>query len=203
MDECNRKVYDLTSPKRTLTDAQMREEYELIRAAQREPRRFGVIYERYYEQIFLFVFKRVGSEEQSADVCSQVFLKAMTNLKRYRFQGVPFSAWLYRIASNEVNQFFREHKKQRTVSIESASLQEMIEEADVTASEENVQRMVRALNQLSPEEVQLIEMRFFEKIPFKEIAVILSLTETNAKVKVHRLLKKMKQILQKEYQLNG
>jgi len=180
----------------------MREEYELIRAAQQNPRRFGVIYERYYEQMFLFVYKRVGDEEQSADLCSQVFLKAMTNLKRYRFQGVPFSAWLYRIASNEVNQFFRDSKKQRMVSLESLSLKSMVEEAEVSPTDENVQRMIAALNSLSPEEIQLIEMRFFEKIPFKEIAVIFQLTETNAKVKVHRLLKKLNRMLNKEYQLN-
>lgn len=180
----------------------MREEYELIRAAQQNPRRFGVIYERYYEQMFLFIFKRVGNEDETADLCSQVFLKAMTNLKRYRFQGVPFSAWLYRIASNEVNQFFRNSKKQRMVSLESLSLKDMIEEAEGIPTEANVQRMVTALDSLSLEEIQLIEMRFFEKIPFKEIAVIFNLTETNAKVKVHRLLKKLNKMLHKEYQMN-
>lgn len=180
----------------------MREEYELIKAAQQNPRRFGVIYERYYEQMFLFIYKRVGDEEQSADLCSQVFLKAMTNLKRYRFQGVPFSAWLYRIASNEVNQFFRDSQKQRMVSLESLSLKGMVEEADITPTDENIQRMIAVLDSLSPDEIQLIEMRFFEKVPFKEIAVIFSLTETNAKVKVHRLLKKLNRMLNKEYQLN-
>lgn len=197
-----RNSSDLTSPKPSLTETQLREEYELIRAAQQNPRRFGVIYERYYEQMFLFIYKRVGDEEQSADLCSQVFLKAMTNLKRYRFQGVPFSAWLYRIATNEVNQFFRDSQKQRMVSLESLSLKDMVEEAEITPTHANVQRMIVVLDSLSPEEIQLIEMRFFEKVPFKEIAVIFNLTETNAKVKVHRLLKKLHRMLNKEYQLN-
>ncbi len=197
-----RNSSDLTSPKPSLTETQLREEYELIRAAQQNPRRFGVIYERYYEQMFLFIYKRVGDEEQSADLCSQVFLKAMTNLKRYRFQGVPFSAWLYRTATNEVNQFFRDSQKQRMVSLESLSLKDMVEEAEITPTHANVQRMIVVLDSLSPEEIQLIEMRFFEKVPFKEIAVIFNLTETNAKVKVHRLLKKLHRMLNKEYQLN-
>ena len=174
----------------------MRDEYRLVQAAQQNPSRFGVLYERYHEQIYLFVYKRVMDEEETKDLTSQVFIKAMTHLKRYRFQGVPFSAWLYRIASNEVNQFFRKSNKERTISMESIQLKEMVEEAEVQATDENIQRMVAALTELEDGEIALIEARFFEKIPFKEIAVMFDLTETNAKVKVHRLLKKLNKMLQ-------
>ena len=96
----------------------MQEEYLQIEEAKKNPARFGVIYERYYQQIFLFVYKRLADEENTADVCSQVFLKAMLSLKKYKFQGVPFSAWLYRIAFNEINQFFRNTKSERVIGME-------------------------------------------------------------------------------------
>lgn len=188
----------LTSPSHTMTQAQIRAEDELVQAAQKNPRHFDVLYRRYYDAIFGFVYKRTRDEDLTADLTQQAFLKAMTHLKRYRFRGVPFKAWLFTIAANEVNQFFRQHQKQRVISLETVQLQEMTEEAELDATDENLQRMVAALDQLTLEEVQLIEFRFFEKIPFKEVAAIYGLTESNAKVKVHRLLKKMKKLMQKE-----
>ncbi|MEM9985257.1 MAG: sigma-70 family RNA polymerase sigma factor, partial [Bacteroidota bacterium] len=118
-------------------------------------------------------------------------------------QGVPFKAWLFTLAANEVNQYFRSSQKQRSISLDSVNLREMTEEAELDVTDQNIQRMVEVLNRLSLDEVQLIEFRFFEKIPFKEVAAIYGITETNAKVRVHRLLKKMKALMQKEYQLNG
>ena len=185
----------LTRRNYTRTKAEMEEEYRLIQDAQRNPKRFGVLYQRYYEAIFVFVFKRVSDEDQTADLTSQVFLKAMTHLKNYKFQGVPFSAWLYRIAMNEVNQFFRQSKNQRTISMEKSQLADIVQEVEEGKSEENIWRMVEALQELSPEDVQLIEFRYFERIPFKEIALIYGITENNAKVRVHRLLAKLKKIM--------
>ena len=170
------------------------EQLEVI-AAQKDPQRFGVLYERYYEQIFLFIFKRLHDEDQTADLCSQVFLKCMLNLQRYTFKGVPFSSWLYRIAINEVNQYFREHKNQRHISLESSGLQLMIEETEQDGTDQNIRQLVQALDQLKQEEVQMVELRYFERMPFKEVAQIYNITENNAKVRMYRILSKLKKQL--------
>lgn len=183
-------------PTPTLTPEQIREENQLVDAAKRNPRRFGVIYQRYYHPMFLFVFKRIQNEEASADVVSQLFLKAMTKLDSYQFRGLPFSAWLYRIAVNEVNQYFRDSKKQRHVSIESVNLTGLMEEAEELPTDENMQCLVAGLQILSPEELEFLEMRYFEKIPFRELAAIYQITETNAKVRMHRMLKKLKKYME-------
>lgn len=185
----------LTPGKRTLTQEQIQQEYQLIEAAKKQPRRFGVLYERYYEQIFLFVFKRVDREDAAADVTSQVFLKAMHNLKKYQFRGVPFSAWLYRIAINEVNQHFREVKSKRAISMQSSDIADIMEEVEELPKEDNIQQMLASLQLLRPDELQMIELRFFEKLPFKEIAEIYNITENNAKVRMYRLLGKMKKMM--------
>jgi RNA polymerase sigma-70 factor (ECF subfamily) len=177
------------------TKAQIEAERQEVRAAQRNPRRFAVLYERYYEPVFLFLIKRVGNEETTADLCSQVFLKAMLNLKRYRFQGLPFSSWLFRIAINEMNQYFRKTKNQRSVSLESVDLQVLMEEVEEKGNEQNMQKMIALLDQLNQDEVQLVELRYFEKMPFKEIAMIYNITENNAKVRMYRLLAKMKNMI--------
>jgi RNA polymerase sigma-70 factor (ECF subfamily) len=174
------------------TKVQIEEEQLQILAAQKNPRRFGVIYERYYEQIFLFVLKRVGDEDPAADVTSQVFLKALTHLKNYTFKGLPFSSWLYRISVNEVNQYFRQTKATRTISVESVDLLHILEEAETSAGDENIKRMLLALDTLSSDEVQMVEFRYFEKMPFREVAGIYKITENNAKVRMYRILNKIK-----------
>lgn len=165
-------------------------------AAKRNPRRFGVIYQRYHHPMFLFVFKRIQNEEATADVVSQLFLKAMTKLDSYQFRGLPFSAWLYRIAVNEVNQYFRDSKKQRHVSIETVNLTGLMEEAEELPTDENMQCLVAGLQILSPEELEFLELRYFEKVPFRELAAIYQITETNAKVRMHRMLKKLKKYME-------
>lgn len=183
--------------KRSISQSEIQEEYLLIEEAKKNPSRFGVIYDRYYQQIFLFVFKRVGEEENTADICSQVFLKAMLSLKKYKFQGVPFSAWLYRIAINEVNQFFRNSNSQRVISAEGKDLAEMADEVEEDHSETNIQHLIQTLQKLSPDEVQFIELRFFEKMSYREISAVYGITENNAKVRMYRLTSKMKKLMLK------
>lgn len=168
-----------------------REQAEIL-AAQRDPKRFGPVYERYYEQIFLFIIKRTGEEMLAGDLTSQVFLKAMLNLKKYKFKGLPFSAWLYRIAINEVNQYFRDNKATRHISLESGGISQLMEEVEESVDQETIAHMLRTLESLKPEEVQLIELRYFERMRFKEIASIMNITENNAKVRLSRILKRMK-----------
>lgn len=183
----------LTSATRTLSTAEIQAEYVLIRAAQQHMRRFGVLYERYYEAIFRFIYKRVAEEDLTSDLTAQVFEKAMLNLKHYRFQGVPFSAWLYRIAINEVNQHFRRSQRQRVISMERVQIGELFEEIEAPHDDDALHRMLAAIQTLSDAEVQFLELRFFEGLPFREIAAIYHITENNAKVRMHRLLHKLKQ----------
>ena len=151
--------------------------------------------------MFLFVIKRCGNEDLAGDLVSQVFLKAMLNLKKYQFKGVPFSAWLYRIASNEVNGHFRKNKGDRTVSMEKDGIERLMEQADETGGklrDDYQQVLVDTLGELKEEDVQIIELRFFEKLPFSEVGFILGITENNAKVRVYRILERLRKKLKKK-----
>ncbi len=168
------------------------EEIKHILAAKAEPEAFRPLYEKYHTQIFRFVFRRTLDESLSADLVSQVFLKALTKLDAYEDRGLPFSSWLYRIASNEVNMHFRSTKKRRAVSIDETGMDLMFEEIEQNDLKDKLEKLKRVLQQLPQNAVQLIELRFFEKRPFKEIGEILGITENNAKVKTYRLLDSMK-----------
>lgn len=185
-----------------LSQDQLQQELRLIEAAKGDRRRFAPLYERYHRQIFLFVFKRTGEEDVAGDIVAQVFLKAMNHLDRYTYRGVPFSAWLYRIASNEVNQFFRNKKGDRVVSMQREQIERVVGMLDESDEEENTEYYVRVmletLKEMKPEEIEIIELRFFEQRPFKEVAFIMGITENNAKVKVYRILERLRKRLQKK-----
>ena len=84
------------------TKEEIKEELAILNRAKTDPEVFGFIYEKYYQQIFLFIDRRVDDYATSGDLTSQVFLKAMLNLKKYKFKGLPYSAWLYRIATKPI-----------------------------------------------------------------------------------------------------
>ena len=176
------------------TNQRMEEELSWIRRAQKDPECFGPLYRKYHEQIFRYIYQRMDDEELAFDVTSQVFMKALNNLHKYEYRGVPFSSWLYRIAKSELYQSFRDRKAERTVNIESFQLFEMIDEFEEDQTEENKRKLFNSLAKMKEKDLQLIELRFFERRSFKEIGEILEVTENNAKVKAFRAIEKLKQI---------
>ncbi len=179
------------------TKEQIRQEEDHIREAKKEPSKFAWLYKKYYEQIFLFILKRVETEDIAADITSQVFLKALTNLSKYKEMGLPFSSWLFRIARNEVYDLHAQHKIDLVVSVESKGVREIITEMG-EETKEDYAKLHNALGSLDDDEMELIELRFFEKRHFKEIAEILEITENNAKVRTYRVLDKLKKLLRHE-----
>ncbi len=172
-------------------------EWQQVRAAQADPAKFRPLYERYFETIFHFIYNRTLDESLSADLCSTVFLKALQQLHKYTFKGVPFSAWLYRIAANEVAQHYRRTTKRRVIALETHHLHQLIEPGAARDKEPIIQALIQAFEEMRPQDVELIEMRFFEERPFKEIADILGITESNAKMRTYRVLERMRKILER------
>ena len=167
-----------------------------IKKAQENPRAFSVLYDRYYKEIYLFIFKRVGDQVSTEDIASQVFVKCLVNLKKYKVKGVPFGAWLYRIAFNEVNLFYRQTKKLRYVAIDEVVVESIAQEENLSGLDPYV--LASFLEKLKPKEVELLELRYFEQRSVKEVSVLLDISESNVKVKTFRLINKIKKIVEKE-----
>lgn len=186
----------MTEPtKQHKTSVEIGLEENEIRAAQKNSIHFEVLYNKYFEPVVRFVYQRVNTKDEAYEIAQQVFLKALINIRNYNFKGVPFSAWLFRIAINEMNLAFRNNKSTQTINIDSVSLKNLSNEIATESNEEKHQLIAKAITQLPDDEVQLIEMRFFEKRQFKEIGEILNITENNAKVKLYRTLDKIKNFL--------
>ena len=176
-----------------MDEQQINNERNLVLAAQKDLAEFNILYDKYFSPIFSFVYRRTDNEALAEDLTSQTFLKAINNLPKYKFQGLPFSAWLYRIASNEVSTFYRKKKKKMVFSIEEQGVLLLLEDFDDDSDKENkLEFVVTQLNLLPLEEMEVLELKFFEDKTFKEIAYIVGISESAAKMRTYRTLEKIK-----------
>ena len=167
-------------------------EMELVKAAQGNPRCFEPLYKRYYKQIVAYVYHRIESKDEAFEITAQVFYKALENLPKYKIQGVPFSAWLFRIASNELNMRFKKSKTNRVVDFDTEGFEGLKTDMEETTNDHLDKNLFEALSELDIDEMELIDMRFFEKRPFKEIADIYGIGESACKIRVYRIIEKLR-----------
>lgn len=175
-----------------MSEDEILHEYSILNRSKKNPQSFGELYEKYFDRIFNFVYRQTDDEDLTADLASQTFLIALKNVDRYEFRGVPFSAWLYKIASNEVNKYYRKQKQTKVFSIEETRIRELIEQANEEYDEEVVNRLMNFLKELPSEMLQVLQLRFFEDKDFKEIAFILDITESGAKMRTYRALDRLR-----------
>lgn len=177
-----------------INDITKLDDQALIKLAKKESRYFGALYDRYFEIIFRFVFKRLGGDEDQAGELTQItFIKAMANIEKYEDRGLKFSSWLYRIAQNEVLMYFREQKKVRYVPVDENRLKDLASEVQVNTymSTEDQDKLISMINALEPEQMDLIELRFFQGMSFLEIAGIYNISEASAKMRIYRILERI------------
>jgi RNA polymerase sigma-70 factor (ECF subfamily) len=137
-------------------------EAQHIADAQRDPRRFGVLYEANVDEVYAFVSRRVGNRTDAEDVTATVFHKALANLHRFEWRGVPFVAWLMRIAANELADWAR----QRARPLPELAAQSTAE-LDVVERRAALFRSVRAL---PDDQRRVVTLRFAEQWTIKEVA---------------------------------
>jgi RNA polymerase sigma-70 factor, ECF subfamily len=146
----------------------------LVEAAQQDPARFAELYELNFERVYAYVVKRLQDRAESEDVTSEVFHQALANLKRFEWRGIPFTAWLFRIAANLISD--RWHRSGREVCDEEA-----VESAQVSPAEiEEVERratLFRLVDTLPSEQKRVVVLRFVEQKSIKEVAKEVRKTE--------------------------
>ena len=183
------------------------QEKELVRRARQDPAAFADLYEEYYPKIFGYLLKRTASVELAQDLTAETFFKVLRKLWQFRWQGVPFSAWLYRIAANELNQHYRRGRRAPgsldellRQGFEPASLRSP--ESEIVAAQDALERhgeylaCQRALGRLDLKYQEVIALRFFEHKSLGEIADILGKPQGTVKSLLHRGLEKLRGQLQ-------
>ncbi len=189
-----------------LTDKNgLEQEKELVERAKNDPEAFGELYDRYYSPIFGYVLRRTADIEIAQDITSEVFFKALKNLRQFRYRGFPFSSWLYRIASNEIANYFRKNKRgqicldevSNSISISNPSAEtELLEaEAELKRHEDFV-LLHQSISKLPVKYQEVITLRFFENKQVKEISEILGKREGTVKSLLHRGLEKLRELME-------
>ncbi|MCU1266906.1 MAG: sigma-24, subfamily [Acidobacteria bacterium] len=145
----------------------------LVAAAQEDPARFAELYEINFERVYAYVVRRVRDRDTAEDLTSEIFQKALANLPRFQWRGVPFAAWLFRIAANVVADRFK------TAGRESPAIeQQVIAHSEIDLEEvERRARLFRLVGQLPEDQRRVIGMRFAEEKSIREIASELGRSE--------------------------
>jgi RNA polymerase sigma-70 factor (ECF subfamily) len=136
--------------------------------------RLAGLYEEYYDKLAHYVYGHIGNKEEAEDIAGEVFLKALKSLKSYKEQGIPMQGWLFRIAHNLTVDYIRKADKRRTVPMDSVILTG--EDNPVDAAEKNIEfeRVTEAMKELTIEQREVINLRFFGGLTSKEVGDILS-----------------------------
>ena len=170
------------------------EEQRLIRKVREgDAEAFAPLVERYSRPIFALVVGIVGQREEAEELTQDIFLKAYTRLSTFGGRSA-FSTWLYRIACNTALSAVRSRRRRFALfdSDRSERLPDVVDEGDLTAlSEAQEQALLVALDRLAPDERALVQLHYYENRPLAECGEILSISESNAKVRLHRIRKKL------------
>ena len=160
----------------------------LVEAAQRDPARFGDLYEAHFERIYAFIAWRVRDRDTAEDLTSDVFHKALANLPSYQWRGAPFAAWLMRIAANAVADQSKRAAREVAGTEERA---EVSVQPDLAAAE-NRARLFRLVNQLPEDQRRVIFDRFVEQKSVRDIAQQLGRSEGAVKQLQFRALQNLR-----------
>lgn len=175
----------------------LEEERRLVEAAQRDPAAFAQLYDRYVDQIHAFAYHQTGSWERAQDVTATTFMRAYSEIGRFEWRGVPYSAWLYRVASNLV---MREHRRQGWITLPENMVDPGEGPEDAALRSEQVRRVQAAVRQLSPDQRQAITLRFGTGLRNAEVARVMRKSEGAVKLLIFRGLHSLERRLGPELQ---
>lgn len=184
-----------------------REEQEIVEECRSNPSAFGKVFDYWYKPVFGYIIRRVGDYDVSRDIAAETFLKAHLNIANFRWKGIGLSSWIYRIATNEINLYYRKNKyKPQSLQqlLEDPQIEKMLraEEMDEKEIMENelkahdLYNKVRSkLPQLDIKYQEVISLRYFEQKTNKEVSEILNKNEGTVKSLLSRGLEKLRKLI--------
>jgi RNA polymerase sigma-70 factor (ECF subfamily) len=176
----NRKQQDFSA----LSDS------ELVQLAKDNQEAFGTLYERYVNKIYNYVYYRTGNHHDAEDLTAMVFYRALGHIQNYHERGIPFQAWLYRIAHNLVANWHRDRGRRKIIALEDYIGPDPDDESPDSETESAEERaiLLETIRTLPEERQQLLVLKFIERLPNAEIGEIMGRTEGAIKSLYHRTL---------------
>jgi RNA polymerase sigma factor, sigma-70 family len=179
--------------------ADLNDDEVLARAAKGDREAFGILYERYVGRIYNYIYYRTGNVSDAEDLTSRVFNRAISHIGLYRNVGVPFSAWLYRIAHNLVANWHRDNSRRQEVPLEDNHLtHQRGEHPEITLERsEELESLLTVIRKLPDDRQQLLILKFVENMSNAEIGMIMNRSEGAIKSLYHRTLLSLREELER------
>lgn len=174
----------------------MLDEQGLIRQAQGgDKEAFGRLYETYFDRIYRYVALKIGNRTEAEDMTQQVFLKAYKSISSYKWKGVPFSSWLFRIAHNLMVDFFRRRARRPTVPLDESLVTGGEDPMKVVELRFDVERVAVATRRLTDAQREVISLRFAGGLAIAEVAQAMGKSQGAIKALQHSAIAALRRLL--------
>ena len=166
------------------------DEAKLIERAKTDKDAFGELYSRYVDRIYSYVYYRTGDEAEAEDLTAKIFMRAMKHIPNFVDQGVPFVAWLYRIARNLVANWHRDRSRRRTIALDDIAKWHVGQESPELETQivEDRDSLLAAVRRLPADRQELLVFKFVDRLSNAEIGEIMDRSEGAIKSLYHRTL---------------
>ncbi len=191
----------IRQPTSTLEHPEQTEpETEIIERAKHDPEAFALLYERYVDRIYAYVYYRTGDAREAEDLTARVFYRALAHMPTYDQRGAPFIAWLYRIAHNLLANWRRDRGRHPEIPLDDLLGLHSREATPQSQAEraEDERELLEAIRRLPPERQQLLILKFADDLSNIEIGQILGRSEGAIKSLYHRTLLSLREELEKQ-----
>ena len=174
----------------------MQDEESLVRRAQqRDQEAFSRLYEENFDKIYRYVVLRIGNRAEAEDMTQQVFVNALESISSYKWKGVPFSAWLFRIAHNQVIDYVRKGRKQATVPLDESSVSDNINPQRIAERKLDIEQLLSATRRLTEAQREVISLRFTSELSVAQVAKVMGKSEGAVKALQHSAIVALRRTL--------
>jgi len=171
------------------------EENLVRRAKQRDQEAFAQLYEGYFDKIYRYVAIRIGDRMEAEDITQQVFLNAIRAISSFRWRGIPFSAWLFRIAHNQVVDYLRRKTKRPAIPLDESLVASDYDPQLIAGQKLDIERLHSATGKLTPAQQEVISLRFAGELSIAQVARIMGRSEGAVKALQHSAIVALRQTL--------
>ena len=174
----------------------MQDEKELVERAQHHDQEaFAQLYEEHFDKIYRYITLKIGNKMEAEDMTQQVFLKALQSISSFKWKGVPFSAWLFRIAHNQVVDYFRK-KKHTAVPLDESLATNDNNPQLIVEQKLDTEQLLSATKQLTEAQREVISLRFAGELSIAQVAKTIGKSQGAVKALQHSGVVALRKILQ-------
>jgi len=174
----------------------VQDEELLIRwAKQGDQEAFAQLYEEHFDKIFRYVALKIGDRMEAEDITQQVFINAIQAVPSFKWRGIPFSAWLFRIAHNQVVDYLRRKAKRPTAAFEDSLVASDEDPQQIVGQKFEIERLLSAVKKLTPAQQEVISLRFAGELPIAKVAKVMGKSEGAVKALQHSAIVALRKVL--------